>query len=84
MRENGSAFMSHSKTAPTLPTVVDEAADTPNWVPALGFGLFALIAMVIAASTAWSDSHPPPPAAAAAVAADAPAPAPTPAPTAEN
>jgi hypothetical protein len=68
--------MSHSKTAPTVPTLVDEAADTPNWVPALGFGLFALVAMVLAINAAWSDSHPQP---AAAPAADAPAPSAEPA-----
>ena len=67
--------MSHSKSAPTLPTVTDEAADSPNWVPALGLGLFALLAMFAALSAAWSDSHPPPTAAPAAVVTGAPAPA---------
>ena len=39
--------MSHAKTPPTLPTVVDEAGDSPNWVPALGFALFALVSLMI-------------------------------------
>jgi hypothetical protein len=68
--------MSHAKSPPTLPIIVDEAADTPSWVPALGFALFALLAMVIAVRIAWNDSQKPPvpvpavePAAAPAVAA---------------
>ena len=58
---------SHPKTPPALPTVVDEAGDTPNWVPALGVGLFALVALVLAAQLAWTDSKdaPQPPAAVA-------------------
>jgi hypothetical protein len=37
--------------------VVDEAGDSPGWVPALGLGLFALVALVLAFQLAWSDSH---------------------------
>lgn len=58
---------SHPKTPPTLPTVVDEAGETPTWVPALGVGLFALVALVLAVQLAWRDSQdaPQPPAAVA-------------------
>jgi hypothetical protein len=52
--------MSHAKSPPTLPTIVDEAADTPSWVPALGLALFALLTMVIAVRIAWNDSREPP------------------------
>ncbi|HEX4355750.1 MAG TPA: hypothetical protein VHZ95_22640 [Polyangiales bacterium] len=63
--------MSHAKLPPTLPTVVDEAADTPNWVPALGVGLLALLAMVLAISAARNDAVQPPPSAAGAAGAQA-------------
>jgi hypothetical protein len=58
---------SHPKTPPTLPTVVDEAGETPGWVPALGIGLFALVALLIAVQLASSDAEkaPQPPAAVA-------------------
>jgi hypothetical protein len=46
------ANMSHSKAPPSLPTVVDEAGDTPTWVPILGLVLFGLAALIIAVSTA--------------------------------
>jgi hypothetical protein len=71
MSENQPQIMSHAKLPPTLPTIVDEAADTPNWVPALGVGLFALMAMVFAISAAWNDAHEPPPSAAGAAGAQA-------------
>jgi hypothetical protein len=60
--------MSHPKTPPSLPTIVDEAGDTPNWVPALGFLLFVLFALVTAARIAMHDKDETttPPAAAAA------------------
>lgn len=64
----------HKHAAPSLPEVVDEAADTPAWVPALGLGLFALIALVFAMRLAFPDAAGPKPAAsaegAAPVAAD--------------
>ena len=53
--------MSHDKHAPSLPEIVDEAADTPFWVPALGLGLFALISIVFAIRLAWVDANPPAP-----------------------
>ena len=69
--------MSHAKTPPTLPTVVDEAADTPSWVPALGIALFAIVTMFFALRAAWHDAHPadsqPPIAAEAAAPEQAPA-----------
>lgn len=39
---------SHSKEAPTLPVIVDEAGDTPSWVPAIGLAAFVLIGALIA------------------------------------
>ncbi len=77
-----------AKHAPGLPEVTDEAGNTPGWVPALGAGVFAVLAMLIAVSVMMRDAAPPPAAApaapegeavAAAAAADAPAPAPAPA-----
>ncbi|MET0386345.1 MAG: hypothetical protein ABW321_10325 [Polyangiales bacterium] len=47
--------MAHSKDPPSLPKVVDEAGDTPSWVPALGLALFALLALLFAARYATSD-----------------------------
>ena len=47
--------MSHPKTPPSLPTVVDEAGDSPSWVPALGLLLFVLFALVTAARIALQD-----------------------------
>jgi hypothetical protein len=47
--------MSDSKLPPTLPTVVDEAGASPGWVPALGFGLFIVVALVVAAQLASSE-----------------------------
>ena len=49
----------HKHAAPSLPEVVDEAADTPAWVPALGLGLFALIALVFAMRLAFPDAQAP-------------------------
>jgi hypothetical protein len=48
--------MSHSKDAPQLPQIVDEAADSPRWLPALGFGLFVVVAVVIGARILSGDS----------------------------
>ena len=47
--------MSHPKLPPSLPTVVDEAGDTPNWVPALGLLLFVVFALAAAARIALRD-----------------------------
>jgi protein-S-isoprenylcysteine O-methyltransferase Ste14 len=35
--------MSHPHHAPELPEVIDEAGDTPGWVPVLGVVLFVLM-----------------------------------------
>jgi hypothetical protein len=45
--------MSHSHEPPGLPTVVDEAGDTPNWVPLLGLLLAVGLALLIAARQAF-------------------------------
>ena len=50
--------MAHDKHAPSLPQVVDEAPDTPAWVPALGLGLFALVSLIVAIQLAWADANP--------------------------
>jgi hypothetical protein len=65
--------MSHPKLPPSIPTVIDEAGDTPGWVPALGFGLFAAVALVIAIRLANPSAPSPAPNAngTGAVAADA-------------
>ena len=68
--------MSHDQHGPRLPEIVDEAADTPAWVPALGFGLFAVITMVVAVRLAWVEANPVVPDADAAQAAAAAAGAP--------
>ena len=61
--------MSDAKHAPSLPKVVDEAPDTPSWVPALGLGLFALIAIALAIRLAWAEANLPEAAAGAVQAA---------------
>jgi hypothetical protein len=51
--------MSHANTPPTVPkNIADEAGDTPNWVPALGFALFAIFALVYAVQFARHDAQP--------------------------
>ncbi len=40
--------MSDSKQPPRLPDVVDEAGDTPRWVPLLGLGLLCALALFLA------------------------------------
>ena len=37
---------------PQLPVVVDEAGDSPKWLPWLGIGLFCLIALLVAGKRA--------------------------------
>jgi hypothetical protein len=49
--------MSDTKLPPSLPTVVDEAGASPAWVPALGLGLFLVLALVVAAQLASRDDH---------------------------
>jgi hypothetical protein len=58
--------MSHDKDPPSLPNVVDEAGDTPTWVPVLGLVLLALVAMATAARLAINEHVPQPQAAEAA------------------
>lgn len=48
--------MSHPKNPPSLPTIVDEAGDSPTWVPALGLLLFVLLALAAAARIAMHDN----------------------------
>jgi hypothetical protein len=40
--------MSHSNQPPGLPEIVDEAGDTPNWVPLVGLALVVMVALLIA------------------------------------
>lgn len=40
---------------PGLPEIQDEAADTPMWVPALGLGLFVLVALYLVISSAFAE-----------------------------
>jgi hypothetical protein len=42
--------MAQSNPPPSLPEVVDEAGNSPRWVPALGLGLFLLLAGLAALS----------------------------------
>jgi len=46
--------MSHSKSPPSLPQVVDEAGDSPRWLPWLGVVVFALLALMVVSS--WTVS----------------------------
>jgi hypothetical protein len=48
----------HAVHAPRLPQVTDEAGETPGWVPALGIGLFAVFALIMAANLALRPSQP--------------------------
>jgi hypothetical protein len=48
--------MSHEKNPPTLPKVVDEASDTKAWVPILGLGLLATVAITVALRFAIADN----------------------------
>jgi hypothetical protein len=41
--------MSEAHEPPGLPTVVDEAADTPPWVPKLGLALLAAVVLYVVA-----------------------------------
>lgn len=58
--------MSASKDPPHLPDVVDEAGDSPGWVPLLGLGLLCLVALLIAFRQATGAGEPPTDAAAVA------------------
>jgi len=52
MRQAAATFMHESNKAPEIPQVVDEAADTPWWVPLLGAVLLALFVLLFVASQA--------------------------------
>jgi hypothetical protein len=52
------AHGSHAHPAPSLPQIVDEAGETPNWVPALGVGLLAIACLLGAARLAMNDGKP--------------------------
>ena len=69
MSDSADRIMSDHKHAPGLPEIVDEAPDTPGWVPALGLGLFAIISIAVAIRLAWLDANPPAEAGAAQAAA---------------
>ena len=45
----------HAK-GPQLPTVVDEAGDSPKWLPWLGIGLFCLIVFLVAGKRALPEA----------------------------
>jgi hypothetical protein len=50
----------HDKHAPALPQeILDEAGETPGWVPALGIGLLVLVTMTVALRVAGGDSAAP-------------------------
>jgi len=57
MGDIAAQLMSDHKHAPGLPEIVDEARDTPGWVPALGIGLFALILITIAIQLAGAGDN---------------------------
>ena len=44
--------MSHSNQPPGLPEIVDEAADTPAWIPIVGLLLLALFALLFVVTQA--------------------------------
>lgn len=53
--------MSETREPPGLPNVVDEAGDTPSWVPKLGLallGLALLYAIVASEIAKYSDAPP--------------------------
>jgi hypothetical protein len=48
--EHGGAAHPH----PPLPTITDEAADTPMWVPMAGLAIFLVLALFVALRSALS------------------------------
>lgn len=60
---------------PAIPTITDEAADTPMWVPIAGLALFLVLALFVAIRSAMGPAEEPAPApeAPAEAAAEAPA-----------
>ena len=45
---------------PAIPTITDEAADTPMWVPIAGLSLFLLLALFVALRSAMAPEEPAP------------------------
>lgn len=48
--------MSESKDPPDLPQIVDEAADSPSWLPLVGLALLCAVALLISVSQALAPS----------------------------
>ena len=44
-----------SNKAPEIPEIIDEAGDTPWWVPVLGMALFALFTLLFVVSQVGGD-----------------------------
>lgn len=61
--------MHESSKAPEIPEIVDEAANTPWWVPVLGAALLALFALLFVVAQASDGEEKPGKAAPAAEAA---------------
>lgn len=59
--------MSETHEPPGLPTVVDEAAETPPWVPKLGLALLAAVVVYVVAMRVIEPAADAPPEPAAAV-----------------
>ena len=49
--------MSASKEPPRLPTVVDEAGETPGWVPMLGIAVLVVVGLYIAMGQAHAPAE---------------------------
>jgi len=43
---------------PAIPTITDEAADTPMWVPIAGLSLFLVLALFVALRSAMAPEEP--------------------------
>jgi len=43
---------------PAIPTITDEAADTPMWVPIAGLSLFLVLALFVALRSAMAPPEP--------------------------
>ena len=49
--------MSASKEPPRLPTVVDEAGETPGWIPMLGIAVLVVVGLYIAMGQAHTPAE---------------------------
>ncbi|MBN1654219.1 MAG: hypothetical protein JXA30_10645 [Deltaproteobacteria bacterium] len=49
--------MSESTTPPGLPRIVDEAGDSPAWLPLVGLALLAVLALLFIVSQAQGPSE---------------------------